>query len=71
MVVAGYIVEILFSALKIIPSNRDIVVISQGISRNYTTFLNIVFLLLALVMIIRFLKTGGAEMLKMMDTSHY
>jgi hypothetical protein len=34
---------------------------------NYTTVLDIVFLVLAAVLVIRFLRTGGPAMLRMMD----
>ena len=37
-----------------------------GISWNYTTWLNIVFLLLAAALVVRFVRTGGREMLAMM-----
>jgi len=67
MALAGYIIEILFSYLNIIPTNRNIVVISEGIHWNYTSYLNILFLIFAIILIIRFLRTGGPAMLKMMD----
>ncbi len=67
MVIAGYIVEFLFGALNIIPQNRNIVAITQGIQWNYTTILNIIFLMLAAVMVIRFIRTGGIPMLRMMN----
>lgn len=67
MAVAGYIVEFLFGALNIIPQNRNIVAITEGIQWNYTTILNIIFLLLAAVMVIRFIRTGGIPMLRMMN----
>ena len=35
-------------------------------SWDYTTWLNIVFLLLAAVLVVRFVRTGGRMMLKMM-----
>ncbi len=35
-------------------------------SWNYTTWLNIVFLLLAAALIVRFVRSGGPAMLKMM-----
>jgi hypothetical protein len=37
----------------------------ESIHWNYTTALNIIFLLLAAVSVIRFLRTGGPEMLRM------
>jgi uncharacterized membrane protein YraQ (UPF0718 family) len=67
MAAAGYVVEILFEALGIIPQNRNVAAITQGISWNYTSVLNLVFLVLAAVLIIRFLRTGGVAMLKMMN----
>jgi uncharacterized membrane protein YraQ (UPF0718 family) len=69
MALAGYVVEFLFQALGIIPSNRSLVVISEGVQWNYTTILNILFLLLAAVLVVRFLRTGGQAMLKMMNMS--
>jgi uncharacterized protein len=38
----------------------------QGVSWDYTTWLNIVFLALAAALIIRFVRTGGVAMLRMM-----
>jgi len=67
MALAGYIVEILFSYLNIIPTNRSMVVISEGIRWNYTSYLNIIFLVFAIILVVRFLRTGGPAMLKMMD----
>jgi uncharacterized membrane protein YraQ (UPF0718 family)/YHS domain-containing protein len=67
MVAAGYIVEVLFGALGIIPSNRQAEVIAQGPTWNYTTVLNIAFLVAAAILVRRFLKTGGPEMLRMME----
>ncbi|HZU00574.1 MAG TPA: permease [Ktedonobacteraceae bacterium] len=76
MAAAGYIVELLFEALGIIPQNRNVVAITEGIQWNYTTVLNIIFLIVAAVLVIRFLRTGGLPMLKMMnepehDMSHH
>src|SRR5438876_8429746 len=71
MVVAGYIVEFLFGALGIIPSNRNIVTITQGVQWNYTSILNIIFLVLAAILVIRFIRTGGIPMLRMMNTPEH
>ena len=38
-------------------------------SWDYTTWLNIVFVLLAAVLVIRFARTGGLAMLRMMGGS--
>ncbi len=76
MAAAGYVIEFLFAALGIIPQNRNVVAISAGIQWNYTTVLNILFLLLAAILIVRFIRTGGVAMLRMMsmpehDMSHH
>jgi len=67
MVLAGYIVEILFQALGLVPQNRNIVAITEGIQWNYTTILNILFLILATVLLVRFIRSGGLPMLRMMN----
>ncbi len=67
MVAAGYIVEFLFGALGIIPQNRNIAAFTGGIQWNYTTILNIIFLILAAALVIRFIRTGGIPMLRMMN----
>lgn len=36
------------------------------VSWNYTTFLNIAFLVVAAVVVLRFVRTGGMPMLRMM-----
>ena len=67
MAAAGYVVEFLFAALGIIPQNRNIVAITEGVQWNYTSVLNILFLMLATVLVMRFVRTGGIAMLKMME----
>jgi len=67
MVAAGYVVELLFGVLGITPQNHNIVAITEGIQWNYTTILNIIFLVLAAVLVIRFISTGGIPMLRMMN----
>jgi uncharacterized membrane protein YraQ (UPF0718 family) len=66
MVIAGYIVEFLFGGLGLIPTERAARVTDQGIQWNYTTVLNIIFLLLAAALLVRFFRSGGREMLTMM-----
>jgi uncharacterized membrane protein YraQ (UPF0718 family) len=66
MVIASYIVEFLFGAAGLIPAQRAAKVTETGISWNYTTVLNIVFLILAAALLVRFFRSGGAAMLKMM-----
>jgi uncharacterized membrane protein YraQ (UPF0718 family) len=69
MVGAGYLVEILFSTVNLIPQQRSAMVMEAGISWNYTTWLNIVFLLVAAALLVRFVRTGGIPMLRMMGGS--
>jgi len=66
MVAAGYIVEILFSLLGLVPTDRNAKVAETAIHWNYTTVLNIVALLMAAGLSYRFVRTGGMPMLKMM-----
>ena len=69
MVLAGYAVEFAFGGLGLIPAERTARVAETGITWNYTTILNIVFLLLAAALLIRFFRSGGRAMLTMMGGS--
>jgi uncharacterized membrane protein YraQ (UPF0718 family) len=64
---AALIVEAIFWIAGLIPSERNARVVEASIEWNYTTWLNIAFLLLAALLVWRFLKTGGPEMLRMMN----
>jgi uncharacterized protein len=67
MVVAGLVVETLFGILGLIPDERNAKVVEARVTWNYTTILNIAFLLLSAVLLVRFLRTGGPAMLRMMS----
>jgi uncharacterized protein len=69
MVCAGYLVEIIFGATGLIPQHREVMVMEQGITWNYTTWLNIAFLILTALLLIRFVRTKGIPMLRMMGGS--
>jgi uncharacterized membrane protein YraQ (UPF0718 family) len=69
MVTAGYVIEFVFGALGLIPHTRAAKVTQQGIQWNYTTILNIIFLLLAAALLVRFFRTGSGPMLKAMGGS--
>ncbi|MGV4983209.1 permease [Streptomyces sp. NRAIS4] len=69
MAVAGYVVEFAFGGLGLIPDQADAKIPQEGISWNYTTWLNLAFLLLAAALVVRFLRTGGPAMLRMMSGS--
>jgi uncharacterized membrane protein YraQ (UPF0718 family) len=66
MVLAGYAIEIIFSFLHLVPAERAAKVTDASISWNYTSFLNIAFLLLAGALVYRFVRNGGLPMPKMM-----
>src|SRR5580693_10273251 len=66
MVAAGYLVELIFGAASLIPSQRNATVMQAGISWNYTTWLNIVFLVIAALLVYRFITSGGLPMVRMM-----
>lgn len=69
MVVAGYIVEFTFGGLGLIPDRADAVIPMEGVTWNYTTWLNIAFLILAAALLTRFFRSGGISMLRMMGGS--
>ena len=67
MAAAGLVVEFVFQGAGLIPKSRNAKIEMASITWNYTTFLNIVFLLIAAALLWRFYTTGGRQMLKMMD----
>ena len=67
MAAAALIIESVFRILGSIPQERKAHVVEASISFNYTTVLNVIFLLVAGFLVIRFLKTGGPKMLAHMD----
>ncbi|MGX9882990.1 permease [Streptomyces sp. NPDC002276] len=69
MAFAGYVVEFAFGGLGLIPDQADAKIPDDGITWNYTTWLNIAFLLLAASLVVRFLRSGGPAMLRMMGGS--
>ena len=66
MASAGYVIELVFGSLGLVPDRAAAKIPDSGVSWDYTTWLNIVFLLLAAALIIRFARTGGGMMLRMM-----
>ena len=67
MAVAAFVAELMFGALGFIPGQRNVNVVEAVITWNYTTWLNIVFLLLAALLVWRFMRTSGPAMLRMMN----
>jgi len=68
MAAAGLLVDLLFEALGLVPTTRNAKVVEASITLNYTSILNILFLTLAAMLVVRFLRTNGPEMLRMMST---
>ncbi len=66
MAAAGYLIEVAFAALGLIPAERSATVLEARVSWNYTTWLNLVFLAVAALLVVRFVRTGGPSMLRMM-----
>jgi hypothetical protein len=71
MSLAALGVELIFRALRLVPARHHTNIIEASITFNYTTVLNLVFLAVALLLILRFLKTGGPEMLRMMNAPEH
>ena len=68
MVAAGLTVEFLFQALGIERHARNAKVVTASVSWSYTTFLNIVFVLLAATLVWRYFRRGGGwAMLRTMN----
>ena len=64
---AALIVELIFDALGLVPAQRNARVVDAAITWDYTTWLNIAFLILAGLLVWRFFNTGGLAMLRMMN----
>ena len=73
MAAAGLVTDLLFRSVGLVPRIHHALVVEAGVTWNYTTILNIVFLGLAAALVWRFLTTGGPEMLRMMNepAHHY
>ena len=67
MALAALLIEFLFELLGLIPSQRSAQIVEMSITFNYTTVLNVIFLVIAALLVIRFFKTGGPQMLAHME----
>ena len=67
MALAGLAVEVLFGAVGLIPQSRAAIVTEPQITLNYTTVLNVLFLTLAAILVWRASRTGGFDMIRVMD----
>ena len=66
MVAAGYLVELIFTVVGLVPTERHARVGESPVRWDYTTVLNIVALVVAAGLGYRFVHTGGVPMLRMM-----
>jgi len=66
MALAGFLVGGAFQLLGLAPTNHHVAVFETRPTWNYTTYLDIAFLVLMAVMAWRFLTTGGVNMLRAM-----
>jgi YHS domain-containing protein/uncharacterized membrane protein YraQ (UPF0718 family) len=64
MALAGFLVGGAFQLLGLAPTNHHVTVFETQPAWNYTTFLDIAFLILIAVLAWRFVTTGGIEMLR-------
>jgi uncharacterized membrane protein YraQ (UPF0718 family) len=68
MAAAGLVTDLIFRAVGIERRARDAKVVMASVTWNYTTYLNIVFLVLAALLVWRYFRRGGGwSMLRMMD----
>jgi uncharacterized membrane protein YraQ (UPF0718 family) len=69
MTAAGYIVEVVFAPLGLIPASGHLKALTPHISLNSDTYLNIAAIALTVALLIRFVRSGGRPMLAMMGGS--
>jgi uncharacterized protein len=67
MAAAGFLISLAFQALGWVPQRHPFNFAEAAPTWNYTTFLNILFLVLIAVLGVRFLRTGGPAMLREME----
>jgi len=68
MVIAGFVIELVFQALGLVPAHRFIGVFETRPAWNYTTVLDLVALAVCAILGWRFVRTGGVAMLRMMES---
>src|SRR3989440_1317402 len=67
MALAGLLIGLLFKLLGIVPAHRAVIALQTSPTLNYTSVLNVIFLGVMALLGWRFLRTGGLEMLRMME----
>jgi hypothetical protein len=61
------LIGLLFKALGIVPAHHPVVALVSAPTLNYTSVLNVIFFGVVALLGWRFLRTGGLEMLRMME----
>ena len=69
MALAGFLISLAFKALGWVPARHPFNFAQAAPTWNYTTVLNLVFLVLVAVLVIRFFRTGGRQMLQEMNVA--
>jgi len=67
MVLAGLAVAGVFQLAGAVPADRNVSVFQTAVSWNADTFLDIGFLVIVAAVLVRFVRTGGIAMLRMMN----
>jgi len=67
MALAGLAIGLLFQGLGIVPVHHPVTSLFAAPTLNYTSVLNAIFLVIVAVLGWRFLRTGGLEMMRMME----
>ena len=67
MALAGFLIGGAFQLLGLVPTNHHVAILETSPSWNYTSFLDIAFLVLMAVLAWRFFTTGGVDMLRAMS----
>jgi uncharacterized protein len=67
MAVAGFLIGLAFQATGILPAHRHVIAFESSPSLNYTAVLNVILLGAMALLAWRFLRTGGLDMLRMME----
>jgi uncharacterized membrane protein YraQ (UPF0718 family) len=67
IVVAALVVEGVFGAAGLIPHEHKARIIEAAVQWNYTTILNVIFGALSALLLVRFFRTGGVKMIRIMN----
>lgn len=66
IILASIVIEFTFQLFNLVPTMRAAKVMEISIQLNYTSILNVIFGVIVIYLMYRFIKTGGMQMLKNM-----